>query len=307
MHIPVMLNEVIRFLHPTQNSTYIDATFGAGGYSRNILAKEECNLIAFDVDSTVEPFVREVQGEFGKKFTFINSNYSNLESEISKINCLNSIDGIVFDLGVSSMQLDDRERGFSFNKEAKPDMRMGSDGISAYEVINNAHEKELADIIYHYGDEHKARRIAANIVEYRQTKKIETTLELRSLILKSVKWDKLKKIDPATKTFQAIRIYVNDELGNLEKALEQIASVLKPGGVAIFVTFHSLEDRIVKNFFKQKSGISAVSRYAPVSDLDDVKMQYKSITKKPLIPTPDEVASNPRARSAKLRVYERLA
>jgi 16S rRNA (cytosine1402-N4)-methyltransferase len=307
MHIPVMLTEVIRFLQPKQNSTYIDATFGAGGYSRNILAEEDCNIIAFDVDPTVEKFVTEVKDQYGERFTFINSNYANLESELSSLDIAKNIDGIVFDLGVSSMQLDETERGFSFNKEAKPDMRMGIDGMSAYEVINTAHEQELADIIYYYGDEKKARRIAADIVQYRQTKKIETTLELRSLVLKSVKWDKHHKIDPATKTFQAIRIYVNDELGNLEKSLGQIANILKPGGVAIFVTFHSLEDRIVKNFFKAKSGISAASRYAPMLEDENVKMQYKAVTKKPLIPSPDEIMQNPRARSAKLRVYERLS
>ncbi|MBL6785504.1 MAG: 16S rRNA (cytosine(1402)-N(4))-methyltransferase RsmH [Rickettsiales bacterium] len=305
MHIPVMLNEVIRFLSPVQNYIYIDATFGAGGYSKEILASKS-SVYAFDVDPTVEKFASKLEKEFGDRFKFINSNYSNIKEELNKIDPKLKVDGIVYDLGVSSMQLDQRERGFSFNKDAKLDMRMGIHGQSAYDVVNNCHEAELADIIYHYGDEKKARRIAKNIVDYRAKKKIETTSELRSLVLKSVKFDKFDKIDPATKTFQAIRIFVNDELGNLEKSLAQISSIIKPGGLIVIVTFHSIEDRIVKQFFKEKSGAASNSRYAPQTNIDEEVTEYKIITKKPISPSEIEIHNNPRARSAKLRVYERL-
>ncbi|MDC0857540.1 16S rRNA (cytosine(1402)-N(4))-methyltransferase RsmH [Rickettsiales bacterium] len=305
MHIPVMLNEVIRFLDPKPNLNYVDATFGAGGYTRKILSKK-ANVVAFDVDSSVSEFADKVTHSFNDHFKFINSNYVYLEQELIGIDLAGKIDGIVFDLGVSSMQLDQAERGFSFNKEATIDMRMGSYGLSAYEVVNNLRADELADIIYYYGDENKARRIARDIVEFRRNKKIETTTELRSIILKSVKFDKKDKIDPATKTFQAIRIYVNDEIINLEKTLAQIKKILKPGGLAIFVTFHSIEDRIVKNFFKTSSGLNSSSRYLPINQGEGEDLDFKIITKKPLVPSAMEVDENPRARSAKLRVYERI-
>jgi 16S rRNA (cytosine1402-N4)-methyltransferase len=304
MHIPVMLNEVIRFLDPKPNLNYIDATFGAGGYTKNILARN-AKVIAFDVDESVRQFADKVTNEFHESFKFINSNYVHLEQEVKALELAGKIDGIVFDLGVSSMQLDQAERGFSFNKEAKIDMRMGSNGLSAYEVVNNLRAEELADIIYYYGDETKARRIAKDIVEFRHNKKIETTTELRSIILKSVKFDKKDRIDPATKTFQAIRIYVNDEIINLEKTLAQLKTILKPGGIAVFVTFHSIEDRVVKNFFRSSAGDNNASRYLPISHNDNAGTDFKIITKKPLVPSALEVDGNPRARSAKLRVYER--
>ncbi len=304
MHIPVMLKEVIRFLDPKPNLNYVDATFGAGGYTQKILSKN-ANVVAFDVDSSVSEFANKVSHKFNDHFKFINNNYVNLEQELTAINLAGKIDGIVFDLGVSSMQLDQAERGFSFSKEAKIDMRMGSYGFSAYEVVNNMRAEELADIIYYYGDENKARRIARDIVEFRHNKKIETTTELRSIILKSVKFDKKDKIDPATKTFQALRIYVNDEIINLEKTLAQLKNILKPGGIAIFVTFHSIEDRIVKNFFKTSAGQNISSRYLPLNNGEGEDLDFRIVSKKPITPSAQEVDENPRARSAKLRIYER--
>lgn len=302
MHIPVLLKEAIKYLSPVSGNTYIDATFGAGGYTNAILSSCNCKVISFDIDPNVQKFADETISKFGNRFSFINSNYSNINKKLSEKQ-INPVDGIIFDLGVSSMQLDNAERGFSFNKLAKLDMRMGNDGISAYDVINEKKESELADIIYYYGDEKKSRKIAANILKYREKSKIETTLELREIIIKSTGWNKKHQIDPATKTFQAIRIYVNDELGNLEKALCQLSSILKPGAIAVFVTFHSIEDRIVKNFFKKGLNPEIKSRYLPEISKEDL---FEVITKKPIIPSDNEIFENVRSRSAKLRAYKRL-
>lgn len=276
-HIPVMLEEVVANLAPADNKTYIDCTFGAGGYSRKILQQADCKLYAIDQDPSVTVFANNLKEEFPEKFTFINQNFSQLD-DISNEYKLPAIDGIVFDLGVSSMQLDQAERGFSFNKNARLDMRMGQNDIDAWEVINKYSEEDLADIIYYYGEEHHSRRIAHNIVETRKTKSIDTTIELAEIIRNSVK--RQGKIDPATKTFQAIRVYVNDELKALKKALVHAYNLLKIDGKIVIVSFQGLEDRIIKNF---------------AQNLKDRKITLVK-------PSLAEIRSNPRSRSAKLRV-----
>lgn len=293
-HIPVMLNEVIKYLNPQDNQTYVDATFGNGGYSTAILEKANCNVIAIDRDPTVLPKAEELKAKYGKRFTFVSGRFGNIDTLIK-----NSVDGFVFDIGVSSMQLDDANRGFSFSKEAPLDMRMSLTGISAADIVNSMEEQELADLIYTYGEEKKSRQIARKIVEFRKNKPIETTTELAEIIY-SIIHKNFGQINPATRTFQALRIAVNEELKELQNALETASVLLKPQGRLIVVDFHSLEDRIVKKFFNEKSGKNnGVSRYMPqiINDTDVIF----DVVSKAIMPTQQECDINPRARSAKLR------
>jgi len=279
-HISVLLDEVIENLALKENGTYIDCTFGAGGYSKRILSSSTCNVVGIDQDPHVKQHVENLSSLYPNNFIFIQDNFSNLE-EIAHNNNIKEVDGIVFDLGVSSMQLDQAERGFSFNKEAKLDMRMGSDGIDAWEVVNKFSETDLADIIYYYGEETFARRIARNIVQSRKSSPINTTIELAKIIQSSVK--RTGKTDPATKTFQAIRVYVNDELKSLKKALSSAYNLLKIDGKLVIVSFQGLEDRIIKEFIKEVPNAKA----------------------KAIKPSLEEIRRNPRARSAKLRTITR--
>ena len=257
-HIPVLLNEVLEALAPQAGKTYVDATFGNGGYSEALLKTADCRLIAVDRDPSVRPRAEELKSVYGSRFDFRPGRFGDIERLIQE-----PVDGIVFDIGVSSMQIDQAERGFSYNKDAALDMRMSCTGISAADIVNTYGEKELADLIYRFGEERKSRRIAAKIVEARQTAPVATTRQLAEIIYQVI-FKKPGQPDPATRTFQALRIAVNDELGELERGLAGGLSVLKPGGRLAVVTFHSLEDRIVKNFFKQKAGKSdGVSRYLP--------------------------------------------
>ena len=276
-HIPVMLDEVIEHLNPQLGSTYIDCTFGAGGYSRKILSTNQCKLYAIDQDPSVIKFVDAIAQDYpADRFTFINQNFAKL-AEIADQYKLSNLDGIVFDLGVSSMQIDQAERGFSFNKDARLDMRMSQNGIDAWEIVNEFSEEDLADIIYYYGEEPFSRRIARKIVQKREESPIDTTLELAKIIQSAVK--RQGKIDPATKTFQALRIHVNDELKILKQALVAAYDLLKPNGKIVIVSFQGLEDRIVKDFVQNNPDASA--------------KLYK--------PSSAEIKLNPRARSAKLR------
>lgn len=279
-HISVMLDEVIDNLSIKDGGTYMDCTFGAGGYSRQILKEAKCNLYGIDQDPGVIGFVKQLGEEYSSRFTFINQNFSNLD-EIAKLHDIKEVDGIVFDLGVSSMQIDQAERGFSFNKDARLDMRMSQSGLDAWEVVNKYSEENLADIIYYYGEENFSRRIAKNIVNARKTAPIDTTLELAAIIKSSIK--KTGKIDPSTKTFQAIRIYVNDELKVLRNALIKAYNLLKIDGRLVIVSFQGLEDRIIKDFINQTPSIKA----------------------KIFKPSLEEVRKNPRSRSAKLRTIIR--
>lgn len=294
-HIPVMLGEVLQYLNPQNGETYIDATFGNGGYSEAILQAADCKVIAIDRDPTVLPRVKELQEKYGSRFEFRQGRFGQLEELVNQ-----PIDGVVFDIGVSSMQLDQAERGFSFSKEAPLDMRMSRKGLTAADLVNETPEKELADLIYKYGEERKSRQIASKIAEYRKTKDISTTKELAEIIY-TVIHKTPNSIDPATRTFQALRIAVNDELGELERGLQGAVNLSQPGGRIVVVSFHSLEDRIVKTFFKQNTGKNVhVSRYRPETTPQDDSVCLAECSKA-IMPTQKETETNSRARSAKLR------
>lgn len=292
-HIPVMLQEVLTALKPQKGEIYVDATFGNGGYTKAILETVDCKVIALDRDPTVKVRVNEFKNMYGDRFEFRAGQFGDFADLVPE-----KINGAVFDIGVSSMQLDEAERGFSFSKEGALDMRMSQDGISAKDIVNSYDEEALADLIYQYGEEHKSRQIAKRIAEYRQNKKIETTTELAEIIY-SVIHKKFGEIDPATRTFQALRIAVNDELGELSRGLSGAANRLQKNGRLVVVDFHSLEDRIVKNFFKENGGKRIrVSKYAPELVQDEHLFAEVS---KVIMPTSEECGKNPRARSAKLR------
>lgn len=292
-HIPVMLNEVLQALNVQTGGVYVDATFGFGGYSKGILQSADCSVIAIDRDPTVCKRADEFKQQYQSKFDFKNAPFSTMDHLVRS-----EVDGIVFDLGVSSMQLDDAARGFSFSKTAALDMRMSCEGLSAYDIVNTYSAEDIADILYLYGEEKKSRQIAQRIVEKRLIKPIETTTELADIV-HSVFPKKIGNTNSATRTFQALRIAVNNELDELQTALRQAAYLLKPEGRLVVVDFHSLEDRIVKTFFKENSNKKEhVSRYGTSAPCDSKLFSYVS---KILLPSADEVFSNPRARSAKMR------
>ena len=280
IHKPVMLNEVLDYLQPKEGDVIIDGTFGAGGYSNAILNNVNCSVIGIDRDPDVESFVNNTKSNFGERFRFIKGCFSKTAS-LMEDNNIPKVNGLVLDLGVSSMQLEKGSRGFSFNQDAELDMRMGKDGICAKEIINSAGEKELADIIYNYGDERNSRKIAKQIVTERRKQPILTTKQLSFIIASVTK--RSGKLDPATKTFQALRIYVNDELNEIKSILSSIELILAEGGRIVVVAFHSLEDRIVKNFLR------------------DNKKKFHLLTKKVVKPTYQETRRNNRSRSAVLR------
>lgn len=301
-HRSVMLNEVIEYLSIKDGGRYLDCTFGAGGYTRAILSSSNCYVTALDQDPTVINFANDLSSEYGNRFNFIQTNFSEAGSKLNGKN----FDGIVLDLGISSMQIDQAARGFSFMQDGPLDMRMSGVGLSAAEFIETASEQEIADVIYKYGEEVQSRAIAKNIASYRQTERIDTTIKLAEIIRQS-KHYRSEKIDPATKTFQAIRIYINDELGALERFLANAEDLLVPGGRIVVVSFHSLEDSIVKNFFKECSEKKvAKSKYSKEIEIFSQGKWLRIITKKPLIPSRSEVQHNPRSRSAKLRVAEKI-
>ena len=294
-HIPVMLSQVLQYLEPKDNELYVDATFGNGGYTEAILRSADCRVIALDRDPTVVPRAQEIKSIYNDRFEFRAGTFGNFADLIKE-----KINGAVFDIGVSSMQLDDDFRGFSFSKEAPLDMRMSMNGFSAKDIVNTYSEKDLADIIYLYGEEKKSRQIAAKIVQYRKEKVVETTTELADLIYQVIP-KRFGQIDPATRTFQALRIAVNDELQELQKGLEGATTCLSSGGRLVIVDFHSLEDRIVKNFFNLNAAKKVhTSRYASGRQEADTNKLF-SFASKAITPSDDEINYNPRARSAKLR------
>lgn len=306
-HNPVMLKEVIATLAPKERELHLDCTFGAGGYTRGIL-NAGADVIAVDRDPTAEKYAEPLRAEFSNRFRFVNSNFANISNYFDKQRLFN---GIVLDLGVSSMQLDQAERGFSFMHEGELDMRMGRDGKSAKDFVNNAPEQEIARVIYEYGDEIASRRIARSIVDARETKEITTTTQLAEIVRKAI-GHRPGKIDTATKTFQAIRIWVNDEIEEIEGFLANASSLLTIGGKIVIVTFHSLEDKIAKDYLTKNSAKkTAKSKYAHLSPSHVIKPEdssiYQLLHKKPLVPTDDEVRCNPRSRSAKLRSAIKIA
>lgn len=298
-HIPVLLQEVIDNLSCQDGGVFIDGTFGAGGYSRAILkACPKNRVIGFDRDPSAMAAGLGMEADFNGRFSFIHDCFSNMASHIDE-----PVDGIVLDLGVSSMQIDQPDRGFSFRFDGPLDMRMGQAGRSAKDFVNSLSEKELADLIFTYGEEKASRRIAAAIVRARMLQPIVTTGQLADIIHQVMPRPK-DGSDSAMRTFQALRIYVNDELGELERALDASVHLLKPGGRLVVVSFHSLEDRLVKNFLiKNTSAHVHQNRYAPAAETD--KGLFSILTKKPICAGTAELERNPRAHSAKLRAARR--
>jgi 16S rRNA (cytosine1402-N4)-methyltransferase len=309
LHNSVMINEIISFLPLKKSINVIDATFGGGGYSKTILEKFNVNqLLAIDRDPISKIFAKEIESKFSN-FILINDKFSNIEEIVNNIKFKDKkFDIILFDIGTSSNQIDNAQRGFSFNKSGPLDMRMGASDKKAYDIINNYEEKNLADIIYQYGEERYSRVIAKEIVKNRKIKFISDTIELSNIIKKCLpKKNQLKnKIHPATKTFQAIRIYINDELSELKTSLEKTLKIINKDGLILVVSFQSLEDRIVKDFFNHNSGKRwRSSRHYPELP-DKLATQLKIITKKPILPSASEILENPRSRSAKLRVAQKI-
>ena len=308
-HIPVMLEEVKSFIPNSKNINVIDATFGSGGYSSSIIKEFKVNqLIAIDRDPISEIFAKELKNKY-VNFKLVNDKFSNIDRIIKEVNSRDKkYDVIIFDLGVSSNQLDNANRGFSFQKEGPLDMNMGTSSTKAYEVVNLYEEKKLADIIFKLGEEKFSRRIAKNIVISRKVKLISSTSELAKIVSDSIPFSKIKnkRIHPATKTFQALRIYVNDEINELRTSLKKTINILNKDGLLIIVSFQSLEDRIVKDFFNHHSGKRwRSSRHYPEL-VDSGSITFKIITKKPLRPSDTEINLNPRSRSAKLRVAQKI-
>ena len=300
-HIPVLLDEVIAGLDPQEGEVHVDGTFGAGGYTRAILERG-AKVIAFDRDPDA---IRDGQGlvaESGERLTLVPERFSRMRQALADRG-VTEVDGVTLDIGVSSMQLDQAERGFSFQADGPLDMRMSQEGESAADFVNKADEGEIADVLYHYGEEPKSRRVARAIVAARP---IERTGQLADVVRKALGHHPGMKKDPATRTFQAIRIHLNQEMQELEEGLEAAEQVLKPGGRLAVVTFHSLEDRIVKRFLKARSGSTpAGSRHLPVA-AKGPEPTFDNVAKA-VRPGEAELNRNPRARSATLRVARRTA
>ena len=301
IHIPVLLTETLNALCIKDEEFYIDATFGLGGYTKGILENSNCKVLAIDKDPEAKTVVKTLMEKYKNRLYFSNGNFSNIINFLN-IHKIKKVAGITFDLGVSSPQLDQSNRGFSFKSNGPLDMRMSKEGLTAYEFINEIDEKSLANIIYELGDEVFSRRVAKAIVNKRSIEPIDTTSKLAAIIRASIP-KKNFKIDAATKTFQAIRMYLNDEVNELKAGLIAAEKVLKPNGIIAVVSFHSIEDRIIKKFFVSCSKSIGVSRHLP----DTIKQLHslEIITKKPITPTSSEVIYNKRSRSAKLRIAKR--
>ena len=301
-HIPVLLDEVLQALAPQANGHYVDGTFGAGGYTRALLdAAEGVEVLAIDRDPDAVRAGAAMAEAFGGRLRLCAGRFGDLE-QLVQDHDFGPLDGIVLDIGVSSMQLDDPARGFSFRADGPLDMRMAQQGRSAADLVNTLKENELADLIYLYGEERRSRAVARAIVEARQHAPIATTAQLAALVA-SVVYHKHDDIHPATRTFQALRIAVNDELGELERALVAATHVLAEGGRLVVVTFHSLEDRIVKQFMTEHCGRQAQpSRHAPQRIQDPAR--FTLLTRKPVTASDQELRRNPRSRSAKLRAMQ---
>jgi 16S rRNA (cytosine1402-N4)-methyltransferase len=298
-HISVLLPEVMHLLGPVDNKLVIDATFGAGGYSKAFLAAG-ARVIAFDRDIRTKPFAEALAQTYPDRFTWLNRRFSEMPQGLESLG-LSGCDAIVLDIGVSSMQLDESERGFSFMRDGPLDMRMSHEGRTAADIVNEDDKDEIAHILWLYGEEHKSRGIAAAIVKRRSEQAFATTLDLAQVIERALGGRRGAPTHPATRSFQALRIAVNDELGELETALEAAQTLLYPGGVLCVVTFHSLEDRIVKNSFNRLSGrLPSGSRHAPQVK-EKQQAGFSLLTPKAITASQAELAANPRARSAKLR------
>jgi len=305
-HVPVLLPQVLQALAPTADESYIDATFGAGGYSRAILAAApEARVLGIDRDPAAIAAGAALVGEHQDRLTLVEGRFGDLDRIAGEAGFAPA-DGVVLDVGVSSMQLDDPARGFSFQADGPLDMRMSATGPnagpSAADIVNTAEEAQLADILFQLGEERSSRAIARAVVAQRREKPFARTLELANLLARMLGREKIGGRHAATRTFQALRIYVNDELGELAAALAAAERVLEPGGRLLVVTFHSLEDRLVKQFLKQRSQAEPHgSRHQPPQASARPPPSFRFVNHRPLSPTDKEIAANPRARSAKLR------
>ena len=285
-HHPVMVDEILSYLAPEKLKTYVDCTFGQGGYTKKILENTNCNIIAIDRDKDALEHAKLLKKKYPKNFIFCVNNFSRLDQVLKK-NDIKKIDGLIFDLGISNTQLNNPTRGFSFSNNGPLDMRMDIENLdlTAQKIINEFDQHNLSDIFYYYGEEKNSRQIARKIIEFRKKKEISTTFELVELIKKV---NSYKKKHPATRVFQALRIFINDELNELDITLKKSLLFLKKNGKIITVAFHSLEDKVIKNFFSRNKGL------------------LKILTKKPVTPNEKEVKINPRSRSARMRVAEIL-
>lgn len=315
-HIPVLLPEMLVALSPKEGEVYVDATFGGGGYSRAILEAAPCRVVGLDRDPVAVAKGNALEEEFSERFQMVQGTFSQLKDLLQGLG-LSKVHGFVFDLGVSSNQLDEADRGFSFRFEGPLDMRMSQDGLSAADVVNTYSEQELADIIFRYGEERKSRAIARKIVAFRKQEPLRTTTQLANLVKSVVRGSKDGQ-NPATLTFQALRIFVNNELIEIDKGLKVAEECLEPGGRLVVVTFHSLEDRLVKQFLKARQSVrkgrgSCQSRHVPTpvetEGLTPTFAQGKgtSASIKGITPSVAELRLNPRSRSARLRSAIRLS
>ena len=301
-HVPVLLEEVMAALAIVDGEIHVDGTFGAGGYTKAMLARG-ARVFAFDRDPESISAGLALADESGERLTLVPERFSRMRQALSAQG-VDAVDGVTLDIGVSSMQLDQAERGFSFQADGPLDMRMGKTGPTAADFLNNAGEAEIADVLYRYGEEPKSRRIAKAIIAARP---IGRTGQLAEIVRKAAGYTPASKKDPATRTFQAIRIHLNEELDELKGGLEAAEEVLKPGGRLAVVTFHSLEDRLVKHFLRERSGATpAGSRHRPAVSNARPQASFEAVAK-PVRPSDAELRVNPRARSATLRVARRTS
>ena len=303
LHTPALLDEAVAALAPRDEATYVDGTFGAGGYSRALLAAARCRVIAIDRDPVAVALGGELARAHPGRFTVVEGRFGEMDALLARLG-ISMVNGIALDLGVSSPQLDNAARGFSFRADGPLDMRMGREGTTAADLVNTLSESALANLIYIYGEERFARRVARAIVAARRKAPVIRTAELARIVRTAVPAS--GGIDPATRTFQALRMEVNDELGELERALAAAERLLAPGGRLAIVSFHSLEDRKVKDFLRERSAAAPKgSRHRPA--LPQREASFRLVTRKPVTPGAAEIARNPRARSARLRAAERTA
>lgn len=301
-HIPVLLREVLDAISPTDGGLYVDGTFGAGGYARGVLDTPGTKLLAIDRDPDAIAAGQAMAAEYNGRLTLLHGPFADMQRLLEEAG-VTQVDAVMLDLGVSSMQIDEADRGFSFMQEGPLDMRMSQQGISAADVVNSAEEGDLADILFILGEEKRSRAIAKAIVAAREETPIETTAMLAGIISGVLGRKPGQKIHPATRSFQALRLYVNGELQQLAEGLSAAENLLKEDGRLAVVTFHSLEDRIVKRFLQARSGkTSRPSRHMPDAGDSGPEPSFKLLSRRPIAPGEEEISTNPRARSAKLRV-----
>lgn len=306
LHDPVLLDETLTAIDPADGMACVDATFGYGGLAQSILDAADCRVWGIDRDPQAISGGRALVAQYRPRLTLVPGSFGDMERLLAAEGCPAQIDTVVFDLGVSSPQLDTPERGFSFRFDGPLDMRMGAEGVSAADIVNQLPESELARVIFSYGEERMARRVARAIVQMRQRTPIERTSQLAQIVRSAVPRGADGQ-DPATRTFQALRIYVNDEIGELERGLAAAERLLKPGGRLAVISFHSLEDRTVKDFLRRRAiGAPAPSRHQPPGPGNGRRLpSFRLIERRSIAPTEAERAANPRSRSARLRWAER--